>query len=54
MNHCSAVNAKEIKKLYARFQRLDRSNSGVLTTADFQLIPELSMNPLVRFVSQTV
>lgn len=40
------VSAKEIKQLYSRFKRLDRGNAGVLTTADFQLIPELSMNPL--------
>jgi Ca2+-binding EF-hand superfamily protein len=46
LQEASSFNAKEIKKLYARFQRLDRGNAGVLTTADFQLLPELSMNPL--------
>jgi Ca2+-binding EF-hand superfamily protein len=42
----SAVAPKEIKSLYRRFQRLDRSGRGTLSTDDLTMIPELSMNPL--------
>lgn len=42
----SYFSAKEIKSLFHRFQKLDRNGSGVLTSNDFQFIPELSMNPL--------
>eukprot|EP01121_Diplochlamys_sp_Union-15-3_P019076 TRINITY_DN7097_c0_g1_i2.p1 TRINITY_DN7097_c0_g1~~TRINITY_DN7097_c0_g1_i2.p1 ORF type:complete len:191 (-),score=43.37 TRINITY_DN7097_c0_g1_i2:6-539(-) len=37
---------KEIKSLYKRFKRLDKDNSGTISTDEFQSIPELAMNPL--------
>ena len=40
------VSKKEIEMLYARFQKLDKSKSGYISAAEFQAIPELSMNPL--------
>eukprot|EP01006_Ploeotia_vitrea_P037975 TRINITY_DN66191_c5_g1_i1.p1 TRINITY_DN66191_c5_g1~~TRINITY_DN66191_c5_g1_i1.p1 ORF type:complete len:179 (-),score=94.94 TRINITY_DN66191_c5_g1_i1:206-742(-) len=42
----SPYSASDIKKLYKRFSALDRNHSGTLSTDEFQLIPELSMNPL--------
>jgi Ca2+-binding EF-hand superfamily protein len=41
-----AVSAKEIRSLYSRFQHIDRNRNGFITPTEFQLIPELSMNPL--------
>ncbi len=38
--------ARDVKDLYKRFRKLDRNNVGYITSADMQLIPELSMNPL--------
>jgi hypothetical protein len=38
-----AVDARDIQKLYKRFAKLDRNKKGYITTADLQLIPELSM-----------
>jgi len=43
---CVSVSARDIKDLYRRFRRLDRTHAGYLTSNEFQLIPELSMNPL--------
>jgi len=43
---CRAVAPKQIKSLYKRFRRLDRSNRGTIATDDLLMIPELSMNPL--------
>ena len=37
---------KEIKVLYKRFRRLDRSGRGTLSNDDLQMIPEIAMNPL--------
>lgn len=37
---------KEIIQLYRRFKKLDRTRSGVLRKQDFQLIPELGLNPM--------
>lgn len=37
---------KEIKALYKRFRRLDRSGRGTLSNDDLQMIPEIAMNPL--------
>eukprot|EP00474_Spongospora_subterranea_P009173 CRZ09631.1 hypothetical protein [Spongospora subterranea] len=42
----SEFTVEEIKSLYERFQRLDKTSSGVISAHDFELIPELSMNPL--------
>lgn len=41
------VSPKEIKRLYKRFQKLDKAGTGLVTSADFMSIPELAMNPLV-------
>ena len=38
--------AKQIKRLYSRFTALDKDNTGYLTRADFNRIPELNINPL--------
>jgi Ca2+-binding EF-hand superfamily protein len=37
---------QEVQRLYRRFKDLDRSNTGLLTTADFMSIPEFAINPL--------
>jgi Ca2+-binding EF-hand superfamily protein len=37
---------KEIKILYKRFRRLDRSGRGTISADDLTMIPELAMNPL--------
>jgi len=36
----------EIEVLFKRFTQLNRSKSGLLSSSELQLIPELSMNPL--------
>lgn len=41
-----------VKRLYKRFQKLDRAHSGSLEPDDLLMIPELAMNPLEgRFVA---
>ncbi|KAJ8905395.1 hypothetical protein NDN08_001902 [Rhodosorus marinus] len=47
----SNLSARDIKSLYKRFQKLDRSKSGVLSADDLTMIPELAMNPLVPRVT---
>lgn len=42
------VTPKEIKRLYKRFQHLDKDSSGWIGTDDFLSIPELAMNPLQK------
>ncbi|MES1920646.1 Calcineurin subunit B type 1, partial [Bonamia ostreae] len=42
----SKFTEEEIKLLYSRFQTLDRTKNGYISTEEFLLIPELSMNPL--------
>jgi Ca2+-binding EF-hand superfamily protein len=37
---------KEIRVLYKRFMRLDRSSRGTISADDLLMIPEISMNPL--------
>ncbi|KAA6396856.1 MAG: putative calcineurin regulatory subunit B [Streblomastix strix] len=37
---------KELKHLYKRFKKLDRTRLGSLSRADLLAIPELAMNPL--------
>ena len=39
-------NAKQVARLYERFQRLDKKENGWLTHDDFLAIPELAINPL--------
>ena len=38
--------SREIDVLYSRFKKLDRKRAGYITSQEFYLIPELSMNPL--------
>jgi Ca2+-binding EF-hand superfamily protein len=37
---------QEVQRLYRRFKDLDRSNTGLLSAADFVAIPEFAINPL--------
>eukprot|EP01029_Cantina_marsupialis_P029338 TRINITY_DN780132_c0_g1_i1.p1 TRINITY_DN780132_c0_g1~~TRINITY_DN780132_c0_g1_i1.p1 ORF type:complete len:206 (-),score=25.10 TRINITY_DN780132_c0_g1_i1:240-857(-) len=49
----SNFSAQQIRKLYKRFMRLDRSRSGAISKSDLTMIPEVSMNPLgFRIVAQ--
>lgn len=42
----------EVKRLYKRFQKLDRTQSGTLDTDELLMVPELAMNPLhPRFIA---
>jgi serine/threonine-protein phosphatase 2B regulatory subunit len=43
----SNLTQTEIKRLYKRFQKLDRNQSGTLEADELMMIPELAMNPLV-------
>jgi serine/threonine-protein phosphatase 2B regulatory subunit len=43
----SNLTQTEIKRLYNRFQKLDRNQSGTLEADELMMIPELAMNPLV-------
>ena len=42
------VSVKEIKRLYKRFQQLDRQSFGSIIIGDLLSIPELAMNPLSK------
>eukprot|EP00871_Galdieria_phlegrea_P002574 jgi/Galph1/3317/GphlegSOOS_G1979.1 len=44
--NADAVSSKEIKRLYKRFQKLDRNTSGTIESEELYMIPELAMNPL--------
>lgn len=46
----SVFDSKEIENLYYRFQYLDRSNTGFLTFAEFQMIPEFHGNPFCSLI----
>jgi len=46
LHEASKFDARDIQKLYKRFQKLDRAKRGTISSADLQLIPELSMNPM--------
>lgn len=39
---------KQVCRLYERFQRLDKDQTGFLTKEDFLKIPELAINPLAE------
>jgi len=39
---------QQINRLYDRFQRLDKTETGYLTREDFLRIPELAINPLAE------
>lgn len=43
----SSLSQPEVKRLYRRFQKLDRNQSGTLEADELMMIPELAMNPLV-------
>ncbi|KAI5173441.1 serine/threonine-protein phosphatase 2B regulatory subunit [Pancytospora epiphaga] len=40
----------EIEQLYIRFRYLDRSNTGILTCSEFQMIPEIYGNPFSSLI----
>lgn len=42
----AAVEPKEIRTLYKRFRRLDRSRKGTISADDLLMVPEVAMNPL--------
>ena len=44
----SGFTPAEIKKLYTRFRKLDRTGRGVIRREDLLKIPELAMNPLCK------
>jgi serine/threonine-protein phosphatase 2B regulatory subunit len=44
------VTEDELKRLYRRFKKLDKDNSGTLTTDEFLSVPELAGNPLLERV----
>eukprot|EP00656_Telonema_subtile_P013341 TRINITY_DN16775_c0_g1_i3.p1 TRINITY_DN16775_c0_g1~~TRINITY_DN16775_c0_g1_i3.p1 ORF type:complete len:169 (+),score=20.61 TRINITY_DN16775_c0_g1_i3:165-671(+) len=46
--------ASEIKRMYKRFSRLDRANSGSISRAEFLRIPELMSNPLAEHILNTL
>eukprot|EP00744_Colponema_vietnamica_P014925 GILI01020898.1.p1 GENE.GILI01020898.1~~GILI01020898.1.p1 ORF type:complete len:178 (-),score=26.17 GILI01020898.1:608-1141(-) len=50
LQEISNFSQKEIKRLYKRFRKLDRSSTGVISAEEFLMIPELAMNPLVHRV----
>ena len=39
---------KEVRTLYKRFRRLDRSGKGTISVDDLLMIPEVVMNPLAQ------
>ncbi|KAJ1830679.1 Calcineurin subunit B, partial [Coemansia sp. RSA 2703] len=38
--------AEEIQRLYKRFSKLDKDNSGTIDKSEFMSIPQLANNPL--------
>ncbi|GKT34541.1 Calcineurin B protein like protein [Aduncisulcus paluster] len=46
LQHSTNFTPTEIRRLYKRFRKLDKDDSGAITTDEFMMIPELSMNPL--------
>ncbi|KAA8491923.1 Calcineurin subunit B [Porphyridium purpureum] len=48
----SNLSPREIKRLYKRFQKLDRNQSGSLEADELTMIPELAMNPLFPRIVQ--
>lgn len=43
----SKLTPSEVRRLYKRFQQLDRNRSGNLDADELRMIPELAMNPLM-------
>ncbi|EGG16645.1 protein phosphatase 2B [Cavenderia fasciculata] len=52
LKEMSSFSETELKKLYRRFQMLDKDGSGTLTTDEFLSIPDLALNPLLERVLQ--
>lgn len=46
----SLVSETELKRLWRRFKKLDKDNSGTLTADEFLSVPELACNPLLERV----
>ena len=44
------VSETELKRLWRRFKKLDKDNSGTLTADEFLSVPELACNPLLERV----
>lgn len=52
MSRQAGLSQLEVKRLYKRFQKLDRTQSGTLDADELLMVPELAMNPLhPRFVA---
>lgn len=43
-----SVAAKDVKKLYKRFKKLDKDGNGLVSREEFLMVPELALNPLVK------
>lgn len=50
----AAVSPKEIKTLYKRFRRLDRTGRGTISTDDLTMIPEVCMSPLAPRICEVL
>jgi serine/threonine-protein phosphatase 2B regulatory subunit len=48
LKEITRFNNEEINRLYKRFQRLDKTQSGSISADQFMEIPELAMNPLSK------
>eukprot|EP00730_Choanoeca_flexa_P018185 TRINITY_DN8829_c0_g1_i2.p1 TRINITY_DN8829_c0_g1~~TRINITY_DN8829_c0_g1_i2.p1 ORF type:complete len:203 (+),score=50.82 TRINITY_DN8829_c0_g1_i2:105-713(+) len=48
----SGFTTAQVQRLYNRFQRLDRNQTGLISSEDLMSIPELAMNPLVERIIQ--
>lgn len=48
------VSNTEIKRLYRRFQQLDRQSLGSILPEDLLSIPELAMNPLSKHLLEFI
>lgn len=48
------VSSSEIKRLYRRFQQLDRQSLGLMLPEDLLSVPELAMNPLSKHLIEFV
>lgn len=51
LERSTVFTSSEIEMLYERFKYLDRSNTGFLTFAEFQMIPEFYSNPFSKLIT---